>query len=349
MRRLIHCAATVVAFCLWAVAPAAAEQILLKAAHFWPPEAMAQTKILAPWCAEIARRSNGRLACEIYPAMRLGGSPAQLLQQAMNGDADIVWTAPGYTVGRYPSVEAFELPFTAMRAETASRALWDYCLKHCREDFKGVKPLAFHLHDRGQVHTGTRPVRGVADFRDLKIRAPTRTTKRLLALLGATPITLPLSAVQEAMAAGALDGYLLPWEALPTLRLERVTRFHAEIDPQEPGLYTAALIIAMNQARYDSLPADLRQVIDESSGAAFSAAIGKAWDESAAQARRTVLDAGGRIVTLPAAETAALRRIGDQMAAEWVDEMKTRGRDGQAMLNDARALIAHYAAKNAHE
>ena len=75
--------------------PAKAEEIVLKVAHFWPATALSQQKILEPWCAKIAAESNSRLKCQIFPAMQLGGTPAQLIQQAADGVADIVWTLPG--------------------------------------------------------------------------------------------------------------------------------------------------------------------------------------------------------------------------------------------------------------
>ena len=45
--------------------------------------------------------------------MQLGGTPPQLYDQARDGVADIVWTLPGYTPGRFPRIEVFELPFVA--------------------------------------------------------------------------------------------------------------------------------------------------------------------------------------------------------------------------------------------
>jgi TRAP-type transport system periplasmic protein len=328
---------------LFAASAAAQPTVTLKVAHFWPPSAMAHTKILSPWCDRIAQQSAGRMVCRIYPAMQLGGAPPQLIQQAIDGAADIVFTVPGYTAGRFPSVEAFELPFMSSRAEPASRALWEYCVKYCAQDFKGLKPLAFNVHDEGYIHGNKHPVRVLADFRGLKMRAPTRLTNKLLAALGATPVAMPLLAVPEAVGKSVVDGYLLPWEVVPTLKLEEVTKYHSETDPAVPALYTTVFTIVMNQTRYDALPADLKKIIDADSGVALSAAAGKAWDDSAAQARQIVMAAGGEFHTIPATELLSWRAVGDKLTAGWVEEMKTRGMDGEAMVNDARALIAKYA------
>ena len=77
----------------------------------------------------------GRMKCQIYPAMQLGGTPPQLIQQAQDGVADIVWTLPGYTAGRYPSMEVFELPFMTNRAEPASAPLGNTTSSSAKPDF----------------------------------------------------------------------------------------------------------------------------------------------------------------------------------------------------------------------
>lgn len=81
---------------------AEAQEITLKVSHFWAPGAMAPTKVIGPWCDKINKESGGKLKCQIFPAMQLGGTPAQLFDQAKDGVADIVYTLPGYTaeIGR---------------------------------------------------------------------------------------------------------------------------------------------------------------------------------------------------------------------------------------------------------
>lgn len=39
-------------------------------------------------------------------------------------------------------------------------------------EYRGMKPLAFHTHDGGQLHTCGGPVTGRADLSGLKLRAP---------------------------------------------------------------------------------------------------------------------------------------------------------------------------------
>ena len=334
---------TAIALAAASLSAYAQEPVILKVAHFWPPTALSQQKVLEPWCAKIAKESNNQMQCQIYPAMQLGGTPPQLIQQAMDGVADIVWTLPGYTAGRFPAVEVLELPFLNTSAEAGSRAAWDIYQKYGQKDFPGIKALAFHVHDRGQIHNNKRPITQVADFKGLKMRAPTRLTNKLLAALGATPVAMPMPQTPDAVSKGVVDGYLLPWEVVPTMKLHEMTKYHSEISSPAPALYTAVFTIAMNQAKYDSLPPNLKKVIDDNSGAEFSRSIGKVWDESAASSRQPAVDRGNQFNTIDAANLAGFEKAGAKVTEGWIKEVTAKGYPGQAMVDDARRLAKEYA------
>ncbi len=328
----------------------AAQEIVLKVHHFWPPIAMPPKNHVEPWCEKIARESNNRLRCQIFPAMQLGGAPPQLIDQVRDGVADIVWTLPGYTAGRFPMMEVFELPFMTHSAEAASKAAWQYYEKYAVNEFAGIKPLAFNVHDQGYVHTRDRQIKTLADFRGLKMRAPTRQTNRMLAAFGATPVSMPLPAVTEAMSKGVIDGFVLPWEVIPSVKLHEMVRFHTETDPSMPALYTAVFLFAMNPAKYNSLPADLKAVIDRNSGLALSGELGAMWDRSKADGRKPAVDRGNTFYTVPATELSQWERAARGLYGDWLADMNKRGLDANAMLSDARALIAsHEAARKKAE
>lgn len=325
------------------LAASAQEPVVLKVAHFWPATALSQQKVLEPWCAKIAQESNNTLQCQIYPTMQLGGTPQQLIQQAIDGVADIVWTLPGYTAGRFPSVEVMELPFLTKDAESGSRVAWDIYQKYGQKDFAGLKALAFHSHDRGQIHNNKRPITKVADFRGLKLRASSRMTNKLVAVLGGTPVGIPMPQLPDAISKGVVDGYLLPWEVVPTLKLHEMTKYHSEINPPLPGLYTTLFSIVMNQAKYDSLTPAQKKVIDANSGSDFSALIGKTWDDSLTTARQHAVDRNNQFNTIGAAELEGFQKATARMAKDWVKEVTAKGYDGKAILEDAEALAAKYA------
>jgi TRAP-type C4-dicarboxylate transport system substrate-binding protein len=255
-----------------------------------------------------------------------------------DGVADVVWTLPGYTAGRFPSLEAFELPFIMQSPEATSRALWEYTQAHSQAEFKDVKPLAFHVHGDGVFHMASKPVRSMADLRGLKLRAPTRLTNKFIAMLGATPVSMPVPQVGDALSKGVIDGAVVPYEVVPSVKLQELAKFHSETDPAEPAFYTSTFVFAMNKAKYDSLPAELKKVIDNNSGIALSGQIGKAFLQADQEGKK--LTARNTHNVIPAAELATWKQLGNKLAADWVKEMDGKGLPGAKLLEDAKALIA---------
>ena len=108
------------------------------------------------------------------------------------------------------------------------------------------------------------------------------------------------------------------------------------------ALYNITFVVAMNKAKYDSLPDDLKAVIDANSGAEFSAMGGRIMEEADAPARKLAEDRGNNIVTLDEEQTAAWREAAQPVYAEWIAEMEKVGIDGQARIDQARALMEKY-------
>jgi TRAP-type C4-dicarboxylate transport system substrate-binding protein len=321
---------------------ASAQEVTLKFHHIWPASAMAPTRVIAPWCEKVAAESNNRIKCQMLHAMSGGGTPPQLVDRVKDGVDDLTITLPGYTPGRFPAMEVFELPFMTNSAEVGAAAAWDFLQKYATKEFPGTKVLATWVHDEGYVHTASKPVKSLDDFRGLKLRAPTRQTNKLLAKLGATPVGMPVTGVADALSKGTIDGYVLPWEVIPAFKLHEMTKFHTETDPSRPAMYSAGFIFAMNQARYDSLPADLKKVIDNNSGAALSRQIGRIWDESQAVGRKAAQDRGNTFIKLTPAETDQWVKASASLYDEWTADMDKRGLPGKQMLQDARDLLVKY-------
>ena len=105
--------------------PVLAQDVTLKFHHIWNPQAMASLSVITPWCNKIAAESNNRMKCQLLPAMSGGGTPPQLVDRVKDGVDDVVITLPGYTAGRFPTTEVFELPFMTNSAEVGARASWD--------------------------------------------------------------------------------------------------------------------------------------------------------------------------------------------------------------------------------
>jgi TRAP-type transport system periplasmic protein len=332
-----------VATCLALAAMAGqAQEVTLKVHHFLGPQSTQHTAMFGAWCDKLAKESANKLKCQIYPSMQLGGSPPQLYDQAKDGVADIIWTVAGYSAGRFPKIEVFELPFMMTNAEATSRAAWEYYDKYDRDEFKDTHILAVHVHGPGNIYTTNKPIKTMADFKGLKLRAPTRLTNKMLAMMGATPVGMPVPAVPEALSKGVIDGAVIPYEVAPGIKVNELTKYTAEPDRQFNALYTTVFLVAMNKARYESLPPDLKKVLDANSGADFSAFMGKTQAAADVPGKAQMLASGSQISVIPGPELDKWRKATDALDDQWAADITSKGGDGKKLLQEARDLIKKY-------
>lgn len=317
-----------------------AQEVTLTLHQFLPPQATVPKQILDVWADKVEADSDGRIKIDRFPSMQLGGRPPELIDQAIDGVADIVWTVVGYTPGRFPRTEVFELPFMMTDARAVSRAYWEMFDAHMRDtDFKQVEILGTWVHGPGIIHANTE-VRAPADMEGLKVRGGSRLVNVLLEKVGAEPVGMPVPAVPEGLSKGVIDGTTIPWEVTTALKIPELVGNHTEF----PGnaLYVLTFVLAMNKDRYDGLPADLKAVIDANSGLEFSVFAGGVMEDNDAPARALAAERGNNIVTLNAEEAVAWQEVAAPIYGEWIAEMSEKGIDGQALIDEARMLIEKY-------
>lgn len=319
------------------VGTAWAQEVVLKFHHFLPEQAPVPATVLVPWMQKIEAESGGRIKFEHYPAMQLGGKPGELIDQVTDGVADIVWTLPGYTPGRFPRTEVMELPFMMTTAEAASRTIWALGEEHMFDtELADVKVLGLFVHGPGVIHSKT-PIVMPADLAGVKLRAPTRVTNMMVTELGATAVGMPVPQVAESLSKGVIDATIIPWEVTGAIKSSELVTNHTEF-PGAP-LYTSVFLIAMNKDVYDGLPDDLKAVIDANSGAEFSAMGGKLSEAADGKGRQIAVDRGNNIIELTPEQVEAWKTAAAPTVAAWVAGTAEAGFNGQALLDEARALM----------
>lgn len=325
------------------IGSARAAEVTLRLHHFLPAKSNVHSRLLDPWAKKVAELTGGKAAVEIFPSMQLGGKPPELFDQAKDGVADIVWTVPGYTPGRFPRTEVFELPFIASRRGIVNaKASQDYADTHLSDEVKDVKLLSFWSHDGGVIHC-RKQIATLGDLNGVKLRFPTRLAGEALKAVGVAAIGMPVPQVPESLAQGVLDGAVVPWEVVPAIKLHELVNFHTEI-PGSPTLYVTSFFLAMNKAKYEGLPDDVRKVIDETTGMEFATAAGNVWDQAGAEVAKMVKDKGNTILTLSDADKASWVKTCEPITAAWIEEMKGKSIDAAALIESAKTLLAKYEA-----
>ncbi len=317
-----------------------AQEVTLTLEHFLPAQANVPVQVLDVWADKVEADSNGRIKVERYAAMSLGGTPPELIDHVQDGIVDIGWTVVGYTPGRFPSTEVFELPFMVSDARAASSAFYQMFEEHMKDtEFADLHILGTWVHGPGMFHTN-KPVTVPADLQGMKIRGGSRLVNQLLELVGATPVGMPVPAVSEALSKGVIDGTTIPWEVTSSLKVPELVHNHTEFEG--PALYNLTFVLAMNKDKYEGLPEDLRAVIDQNSGLEFSIFAGGTQSDADGPARQIAVDLGNNIITVPEADTGPWRDLVAPIYDSWVADMQSKGIDGQALIDQARALMDAY-------
>lgn len=315
-----------------------AQDVTLRLHQFLPPPAPVPSMILKPWAEGLEEASGGRIKIEHFDAMSLGGRPPELMDQARDGVVDMAMTVVGYTPGRFPRTEVFELPFMMTDPVATAAAYWEMVETDWQEnEYKDVKVLGAWVHGPGLIHTQDG-VTSLEDMDGLTLRGPTRIINDLLGELGAEPVGMPLPAIPEALSKGVVKGTVIPWEVTTAIRLSELVDNHTGFAGEE-ALYTAAIVLVMNKAKYESLPEDLKAILDAEAGAKLSTfATQVMWDMDA-PALKIAEDAGNTIVTLDEAEVARWKAAAEPVVERWIADMDSKGIDGAALIEQARALI----------
>ena len=319
---------------------AGAQEVTLTMAHFLSPNSAPHKDFLQPWADKIAAESDGRIAVEIFPAMSMGGAPPELYRQLRDGAADIVWTVTGYTPGVFPRSEVFELPTvhigSARATNLAIHDLWD----RVKDDFADIHPILLHVHAGNALHVRGE-VSELADVKGMKLRTPSRTGGWMIEAWGAEPVGMPVPALPQALSKGTVDGALVPFEVMPPLKLHELT--DTSVEGKDGSRFgTAIFLLAMNKERYDSLPEDLKAVIDANSGAAIAEAVGANWDGNEPGGKDMQIESGGTIVGLDESAKRAFDDLGAVAVERWIGEAEAAGIEGRALVEAARAAIAEH-------
>jgi TRAP-type C4-dicarboxylate transport system substrate-binding protein len=302
------------------------EAIELKISHFGPADYVQQREVLEPWAKKIEKLSQGRVKFTIFPKEALGVAARQY-DMAIEGIADISFGLPSYTPGRFPLTSVMRLPFLGDSGEQASLILWYLYEKFLKDEYKDVKVLWLFCHGPGQLHTVNKEVRTLEDLKGLRIRVADLLLGKAIELLGGIPVVSTAPEGYKLMQEGKIDGACLPWEGAYNFKYLEFCKYHAIIN-----MYTLPFFVVMNKEKYESLPADLRKIIDENSGEEMSAAAGRANDREDAAGKGVAQGRGDFIYVLPQQELEGWRKITMPLGDSWKQEAEEKGQPGQEVL-----------------
>ena len=315
---------------------AAAEPITLSYANF-PPAVTFPCVQMERWKVEVEKRTHGAVAVQTFPGGTLLGAK-NMLDGVKQGQADIGCLCMSYQPGVFPLTTALELPVGFSTSVVPSVVLYDLWEKYQPKEFADVKVLAMFSTAPSNIMSKT-PVRSLADLKGLELRA-SGGASTVLKLLGATPVSMPMPETPEALQKGIVKGLLSSLEVLKDFNFANYTRHETITNFQ---VYPFAVV--MNKAKWESLPAEVKQVFD-SLRREQSKWTGKYMDDHVKESLQWSADKYQiEVIKLPEAELAAARETLRPMVEDWKGRAATAGVNAEDVLHTTMTLKAKYEAE----
>lgn len=309
----------------------------LKLAHFFPAVHPAETELIQPWAAAVEEATGGRVKIISYPGETLAKAN-DIYAGVVDGIADMGLSCFAYTRGRFPVLEAFELPgIVYNNSKVASKVAWEGIQELNPKEVQDTKLLMVFATGSGDLFTRT-PVRTMEDLQGMLIRGTGLSAKTLQAL-GAVPEAMAQSEAYEALQKGVVHGNLGPMEILKGWKNAEVTDYITKT----PFLYNTLFFITINLDKWNSLPADVQEAFLAVNEEYFENVAMGLWDWQNQEALDyAVGEMGMEVIELSQEETDRWIRQVEPIQQEYLNSTQEKGLPGQETLDLVKTLADKY-------
>jgi len=301
---------------------------------FFPPT-HPQAKLAQTWADEVKQRSQGRLEIVLFPGGALTKAD-QCYQGVVDKISDIGMSALAYTRGRFPLMEALDLPLGYSSGSVATHAANRLYAKYQPAALADTHVLYLHAHGPG-ILASKKPVQGLADLKGMKVRA-TGFFAKVVERLGGAPVSMPQGDTYEALQKGVVDATFCPMETLQGWKQGEVVT--SVTDSRCIG-YTTTFFVTMNKEAWAALPAELQKIVTDVS-AEWVEKHAQMWDQADAAARAYFMGLGNnrQVVQLSAEEQEKWKVSTQPLLEEYVQNTTGKGLPGDAFLRDLQAFLS---------
>ncbi len=308
----------------------------LRFSHFLTATDNINTEGFEPWAQKIEEESNGRLKVEIYPSSTLSEAGATYDASA-KGTIDIGMQVQGYTAGRFPLTQIVELPGISNTGQQQTCILYKlYDDGVISDEYADTHLISLMGTGQGALHTVDTPIRKPEDMKGMRIRQPSVVASHVIDALDAAPIGLPMGDVYTSLQRGVIDGMAVTWQPIQAFRLDEMLNTHTNIP-----FYNSTIVMSMNKDKYNSLPDDLKKVIDDNSGIEVSTRIAKIFDDSNAEVMAAARARGDTMIDIsdPLNDPDWREPLLDG-TQRYLNEVAEKGLDGEAVYEQVKAASA---------
>jgi TRAP-type C4-dicarboxylate transport system substrate-binding protein len=282
------------------------------------------------FAAAVEKDSGGRIKAEVYPASQLGSIPRQI-EGTQFGAIQAAAIPPEFFVGIDERFEVMAAPGLVESLEHGQRVATDPAVLKLMLGLGADKGLhgAGLIMAQPSCDISKAAIRHLPDFKGKKIRVFASQFQTVaFERLGATPVAMTLGDVLPALQQGAIDGAVAGIGPFVHLHFNDAAKYVTETNT--PAIF---IILEVSQKWYDTLPKDLQEIVDRD-GAAVSKALGPVALKMYQEQRKTWVDNGGELISLPPEEQASMMRTVGSVGED-VSKAKPALHEAYAVVSDA--------------
>lgn len=283
------------------------------------------TQLHRQFAEDVEKASDGRLRIKVYASGELPYKNSDVLKAVATNQIQMGDIAIGAVAGDVPQLNALSMPFSCTSIEkfydAAAPAAEPFLLEVMEGRYKSI-PLMQWVMPPQQLWL-REPADGVENLKGLKIRAWNREQVELMQNLGSSGVTITPSEVIPALQRGVVDGAFTASVPARDWKFNEVTKFGFMMN-----LTLAHQVATVNKAAFDSLDADLQQLLREKA-VEWAPKYKEAMITGDAEARAALIDAGMTLHDASAEEIAKLREASTSIWENW---SKANGETGKKML-----------------
>lgn len=314
----------VTGICWFCLTPSEAKTVELNYSIFFPAT-HGQTLLATEWGKEIEKRTKGAVKVNMFPGATLT-PPDQTYDGVAKGIADVGMAVLSYTKGRFPLSEVIDLPLGYKHGLQATRLANAYYDKFRPVELSDTKIMYLHAHGPGIFHT-KKPVKTMDELKGMKIRC-SGTSARVVSALGATPVAMPQNESYDALQKGVVDGLVSPIETLKGWKIGEVIKSSTE---NFGSAYSLGFFVTMNKKKWDSLPKDVQDVIEQVNRE-WIEKTGRTWDDLDKQGKEYSLALGNQVIELSREEDQKWAQAVKPVLSDYVNNMKQKNLPGEEAL-----------------
>lgn len=301
---------------------------------FFPPT-HAHSKAAEDWAREVELQTDNAVKINMFPGGTLTGA-AECYDGVVNGISDIGMSCFAYTRGRFPVMEAVDLPMGYPTGMAATMVANEFYRNIKPAELDDVKVLYLHAHGPGLLHT-KKPVKSLDDIKGMQIRS-TGLSSKMVKALGGTPVAMPQGDTYEALQKGVVEGTFAPMETLKGWRQADVIDYTT--DCNEIG-YTTTMFAVMNKNSFNKLPEEVQKVIDEVSNE-WIEVHGRVWDDADEEGLSYTLEKENQVLELSEEQSALWKEAIEPVINEYAVTAEENGFNGEKFVELIGLLLEKY-------